>query len=250
MLARRNLVLAAIDVRVAECSIKARGNVVKAIVSLEAAIPALVWAEAAVSRAQSWAVTIRVGDSPTDLLWNPATNRVYCANGRDATVTAISGESNQVLTTIQVGDYPTFLCLNGDGSKVYCTCGEENSLVVIDAVADTVIKSLTQPGLARDSSMRSLLSVASRPAPCAESCRYRAGLTESPAIRKAYLGAGAPEPRRLEESAGEDEGRSQSNRPCASRTRFGLGSRASMLETSPRGRRWWRRGRALRWRLA
>jgi YVTN family beta-propeller protein len=88
---------------------------------------------------------VPTGDTPTWIVWSPAVNKVYCSNEQDASITVISGETNQVLTTIQVGDYPSFLCLNADGSKLYCTRGEENRLVIVDTRADTVLKTLNIP---------------------------------------------------------------------------------------------------------
>jgi len=85
---------------------------------------------------------VPTGVTPVQILWDPAVNKVYCSNEQDASITVISGETNQVLTTIQVGDYPIFLCLNADGSKLYCSRGEEDRLVVVDTRADTVMKTI------------------------------------------------------------------------------------------------------------
>jgi YVTN family beta-propeller protein len=105
-----------------------------------------VCAAAGASSGQFLEAVVPTGDTPGEIIWDPAVNKVYCVNEQDASITVISGETNQVLTTIQVGDYPSFLCLNADGSKLYCTGGEyENQLVVIDASADTILKTVTIP---------------------------------------------------------------------------------------------------------
>jgi YVTN family beta-propeller protein len=104
-----------------------------------------VCAAAGESSGQYLEAVVPTGDTPTWIVWSPAVNKVYCSNEQDASITVISGETNEVIATIQVGDYPSFLCLNADGSKVYCARGAEDRLVVIDAVADTVLKTLGIP---------------------------------------------------------------------------------------------------------
>jgi len=96
---------------------------------------------ASVASGQYLEATIPVGDSPAEVLWADAVNKVYVANSQDASVTVIDGATNAVLTTIPVGDYPDFLCWNRRENKVYCTRGEtEDRLVVIDAIGDTVLR--------------------------------------------------------------------------------------------------------------
>jgi YVTN family beta-propeller protein len=108
-------------------------------------VAALLGAGATLCPGQYLETVVGVGDSPIDIVWSPLVNKVFCANSQDASITVISGETNEVLSTIMVGDYPTFLCLNGDGSKVYCTRGEDNKLVVIDAAAESVLKVVDIP---------------------------------------------------------------------------------------------------------
>jgi YVTN family beta-propeller protein len=110
-----------------------------------AAVIACVLAGAGMVLGQYLEAVVPTGDSPGELIWSRVWNKVYCSNTQDASITVISGESNQVLTTIQVGDYPGYLSLNSDESKLYCTRGEENRLVVIDTRADTVLKTLNIP---------------------------------------------------------------------------------------------------------
>ncbi len=100
---------------------------------------------AGVGYCQFLEAVVPTGDTPTWIVWSPAVNKVYCSNEQDASITVISGESNEVVATIQVGDYPSFLCFNGDGTKLYCARGEEDALVVIDAIADTVLKTVSIP---------------------------------------------------------------------------------------------------------
>ncbi len=111
-----------------------------------AALVLVTLAGARVSRGQYLEAIVPTGDTPVELVWSRVWNKVYCSNSQDASVTVISGATNEVLTTIPVFDYPGFLCLNADESKLYCTGGEnDDQLAVIDAVADTVLKVLTIP---------------------------------------------------------------------------------------------------------
>jgi YVTN family beta-propeller protein len=111
-----------------------------------AVVLACTLAGAGVALGQFLEAVVPVGDTPGEILWNPTYNKVYCVNEQDASVTVISGATNEVLTTIDVGDYPSFLCLSADGRKVHCSRGAENRLVVIDARSDTVLKTLSIPG--------------------------------------------------------------------------------------------------------
>ncbi len=84
--------------------------------------------------------TIPVGDTPTYVLWNPASNKVYCANTQDHNVTIIDGETNQVIAVVEVGEYPFRLAWNSRENKVYCVCSEDNKVAVIDGVGDTLLR--------------------------------------------------------------------------------------------------------------
>jgi YVTN family beta-propeller protein len=98
------------------------------------------------ARGQYLEATIPVGDTPYDLLWNPTSNKVYCANEQGASVTVISGSTNGVLSTIGVAEYPIALAWNSRNNKVYCASGESNRLTVIDGVGDTVITTVAMSG--------------------------------------------------------------------------------------------------------
>ncbi len=99
-----------------------------------------------VSYCQFLEAVVPTGVSPVELVWNRAWNKVFCSNSQDASITVISGATNEVLATIPTFDYPGFLCLNEDGTKLYCTGGEnDDQLAVTDAIADTVMKTVTIP---------------------------------------------------------------------------------------------------------
>ena len=83
--------------------------------------------------------TIPVGAWPIDLTYNPANNKIYCANNWRDTVTVIDGTINSVITAIPVGDEPYALIYNPTNNKVYCANEFSNDITVIDGAADSVI---------------------------------------------------------------------------------------------------------------
>jgi YVTN family beta-propeller protein len=76
-------------------------------------------------------------------LWNPTSNKVYCANTQDGTVSVVSGETNEVIATVPVADYPDVLAWNSRLNKVYCASGESDRLNVIDGEGDSLIRMVT-----------------------------------------------------------------------------------------------------------
>jgi YVTN family beta-propeller protein len=101
---------------------------------------------ASAGKSQYLETVIGVGANPMDVLWNPASNKVYTANSQSGSVTVISGASNQVRATVGVADYPTFLCWNSISNKVYVTCDDPDWLYVIDGVGDTVVRRVRMRG--------------------------------------------------------------------------------------------------------
>ncbi|MFO7651160.1 MAG: YncE family protein [bacterium] len=94
------------------------------------------------ARGQYLEATIPVGDSPICLFWNPLSNRVYCSNEQDGTVTVIDGATNAVRATINVADYPVMYAFAARHNKVYCSAGESNRVNVICGSGDTLMKRL------------------------------------------------------------------------------------------------------------
>jgi len=103
----------------------------------------LVFLAAGLAPVAGWAqfleTTVRVGQGPIDVLWNPVSNRVYTANSLDNTVTIIDGATNQVRATLAVADFPLALCWNSAANKVYCLCPEDNIVEVIDGWGDSIM---------------------------------------------------------------------------------------------------------------
>jgi YVTN family beta-propeller protein len=101
---------------------------------------------AAAGRAQFLETEIPVGDTPTDVLWNPTSNKVYTANSQSGSVTVIDGASNQVLATLAVAESPYALCWNSVNNKVYATCADPDWLYVIDGAGDTLLRRVRMRG--------------------------------------------------------------------------------------------------------
>jgi len=85
---------------------------------------------------------------PEDVLWNPASNKVYTANHADGTVTIIDGATNLVRATVAVADDPNRLCWNSVGNKVYCISHDPDWLSVIDGAGDTLLRRVRMRGCA------------------------------------------------------------------------------------------------------
>ncbi len=91
--------------------------------------------------ADSILTTIEVGEIPYALLYNPANNKVYCANRSSNNVTVIDGANDVVLDTVPVGDSPVELAYNFVDNKVY-SADHGGSVTVIDAQTDTVVATI------------------------------------------------------------------------------------------------------------
>jgi YVTN family beta-propeller protein len=102
--------------------------------------------------------TIPTGDSPTDVLWNPVSNKVYVANSQSDNVTIINGASNQVIATVDVQEYPSGFAWNSVMNKVYCVSGDNERVTVIDGAGDTVIKTFRTAARANGIAFNSTLN--------------------------------------------------------------------------------------------
>ncbi len=92
-----------------------------------------------VSSAQYIETEVRVGFAPSDLFWNPISNKVYCANSGENSVSIIDGATNVVRATIGVADFPANFCLNPNANKVYCFCPEDGIVEVFDGWGDSIM---------------------------------------------------------------------------------------------------------------
>jgi YVTN family beta-propeller protein len=90
--------------------------------------------------------TITVGYQPAGVAVDSATNRIYVANGYDATVSVINGATNQVIKTIPVptgtpvGTGAVGVAINQVHNRIYVTNYASNGqLIVIDGNPETVM---------------------------------------------------------------------------------------------------------------
>ena len=81
---------------------------------------------------------IAVPSGGSDVLWNPATGKLYHADSYNNSVTVIDCASNQVLRTIPVGSSPREFCLVPGSNKLYCSCGN-GQVAVIDGTQDSLL---------------------------------------------------------------------------------------------------------------
>lgn len=100
---------------------------------------------AAVGQAQYLETMIDLGRSADELLWNPASNKVYTSN-YDNTVSIIDGATNALIATIDVPEYPGALALNPHTNRVYCACVDDRRLVAIDGETNAIISNIALPG--------------------------------------------------------------------------------------------------------
>jgi len=82
---------------------------------------------------------------PQAILYNPAANKLYSADGLYNTVTAIDGTNNAIVANIPVGVSPSLLALDAADNKLYCSTfgayGQSDSTFsVIDCAGDTVVR--------------------------------------------------------------------------------------------------------------
>ena len=77
---------------------------------------------------------------PQSLCYNPASNRVYCANYGRGGVTVIDGETNARVAGVRIVDkYPWALCLDPQSNRIYCVCDSSCRMTVIDCASNAVV---------------------------------------------------------------------------------------------------------------
>ncbi|WP_216210613.1 YncE family protein [Amycolatopsis aidingensis] len=84
-------------------------------------------------------VTIPVGDRPTAVAVNSATNTVYVADERSGTVTFVDGDHDRVTRTVSLGSTVTDIAVNQTTNRVYASNRAGGSVSVIDGDTGTVL---------------------------------------------------------------------------------------------------------------
>ena len=85
--------------------------------------------------------TVPVGNTPTYVAANSATNKMYVTNYGDSTVTVIDGATNAT-STVTVGAHDEFLVINQVTNKIYVNNRLDNTVSVINGANNQVIKTI------------------------------------------------------------------------------------------------------------
>jgi DNA-binding beta-propeller fold protein YncE len=110
--------------------------------------------------------TVKVGDNPDSILFEPTTKHVFAFNGRSKDATVVDAESLKVLGTIPLGGKPEFSVADGVG-KVFVNIEDTSELLRLDAKSMKVEERWTlapgqEPsGLAFDGAHKRLFAVCS-----------------------------------------------------------------------------------------
>ena len=82
-----------------------------------------------------------VGTGLADFCYNPAGNKVYCANSGyyDSVITVLDGESDSILRRVRIGNPTDVLAYNPTWNKVYATTYERQVVTVLDADRDSIV---------------------------------------------------------------------------------------------------------------
>ncbi|MBI1189612.1 MAG: YncE family protein [Tepidisphaera sp.] len=110
--------------------------------------------------------TIKVGQNPDSILFEPTTKRVFAFNGRSKDASVIDAATQAVVETIPLGGKPEFGVADGKG-KIFVNIEDTSELVKIDAASMKVearwnLAPVQEPsGLAFDAARRRLFSVGS-----------------------------------------------------------------------------------------
>jgi len=82
--------------------------------------------------------TVKVGENPDAITYEPVSKRVYTFNGRSKDATAINAAEGAVVGTIPLGGKPEFAAADGKG-KIFVNIEDTSELVEIDAQATKVL---------------------------------------------------------------------------------------------------------------
>jgi YVTN family beta-propeller protein len=88
--------------------------------------------------------TIRMpeGSKPMGVAVSPDQRRLYVANGRGKTVSAVDLATDSIIGSVEVGVRPWGIGLTGDGRKLYSANGPSNDVTVVDTDSMKVIKKI------------------------------------------------------------------------------------------------------------
>jgi YVTN family beta-propeller protein len=84
-----------------------------------------------------------IGDRPSGVSVNPATNIAYVANSGSSTVSVIDGKTNTVLSNITVGTTPNAISVNPATNIAYVSNYNDGTVSVIDGKTNKVITAIS-----------------------------------------------------------------------------------------------------------
>lgn len=105
--------------------------------------------------------TIKTGDGPDSIIYDPASRRVFTFNGHSSDATAIDVSSGAAVGTVPLGGRPEFAAADGKG-RVYVNLEDKSAVAVIDSLTLSVtaqwnLSPCVEPsGMAMDTANRRL----------------------------------------------------------------------------------------------
>lgn len=94
-----------------------------------------VWADEVIA-------TIKVGERPNAIQYNPSNGYIYVANSESNSVSVIDSSTHEVIKTIDVEEYPWALGYNPDSNYVYVSNRHSDSVSIIDGTSNEILKTV------------------------------------------------------------------------------------------------------------
>ena len=92
--------------------------------------------------AQMISQSIKVGEAPQNMNYNPSNGNMYVANFNSGDISVIDSATNKVISTIQVGSSPNALEYNPSNGNMYVANSESGDISVIDSATNKVISTV------------------------------------------------------------------------------------------------------------
>ena len=83
--------------------------------------------------------TVKTGDNPDAILYEPVHKEVYAFNGRSKSATVFDAKTGELRATIALPGKPEFAVFDEKAGRIYNNIEDTNQLVAIDPVAHTVV---------------------------------------------------------------------------------------------------------------
>lgn len=83
--------------------------------------------------------SVKDGDTPVGLAFNPSNKDMYVANQQSDSVSAIDSSSNKVVDTVPVGTFPVDLAFNPSNNDMYVTDQNSGTVSIVDSPSNKVV---------------------------------------------------------------------------------------------------------------